>query len=96
VDSFATSTQYETTIYAKGALLYGQMRQILGDRAFRRLLRDYFEQNRYQIVDSEEWRAAVAALEQPELDRLYREWIGTPSLPEPTPTPTPVGDSPQG
>jgi hypothetical protein len=90
VDSFETSTQYETIIYAKGALLYAQMREILGDRNFRRFLRDYLNQHRYQIVDTESWRAALARLQMPVLDTLFREWIGTSVPPAPTPTPTPL------
>lgn len=90
VDSFETSTQYETTIYAKGALFYAQMRDILGDRHFRRFLRDYLDQHRYQIVDTESWRAALEKLQTPALDALYREWVGTAGPPAPTPTPTPL------
>lgn len=90
VDSFETSAQYETTIYAKGALLYVQMREILGDRNFRRFLRDYLDQHRYQIVDTESWRAALAQLQMPALDTLFREWIGASGPPTPAPTPTPL------
>lgn len=87
VDSFETGTQYETIIYAKGALLYAELRQILGDRSFRRFLRDYLDEHRYQIVDVESWRAALADFRLPALDTLYSQWIGT-LAPAPTPVPT--------
>ncbi len=90
VDSFETSSQYETVIYAKGALFYDHLRELLGDRAFRRFLRGYLEQHRYQIVDGEQWRATLAELQQPGLDALYGEWVGAAARPEATPLPTPA------
>jgi aminopeptidase N len=99
VDSYATGSQYETIVYAKGALFYSRLREILGDRQFRRFLRDYLERYRYQIVDVDAWRAAVAELGMPELDTLFEEWVGVAppvqvgSAP-PTPTAEPTAAAP--
>jgi aminopeptidase N len=99
VDSHATGSQYETIVYAKGALFYSRLREILGDRQFRRFLRDYLERYRYQIVDVDAWRAAVAELGMPELDTLFEEWVGVAppvqvgSAP-PTPTAEPTAAAP--
>ncbi|HXF60912.1 MAG TPA: M1 family metallopeptidase [Caldilineaceae bacterium] len=81
VDSYETGAQYETVVYAKGALFYGRLREVLGDRGFRRLLRDYLERHRYQIVDPASWQAMLDELHHPELDALYQEWVA------PLPTP---------
>lgn len=98
VDSFETGAQYETVIYAKGALFYAQLRDLLGDRAFQRFLRGYLDQYRYQIVDNDRWLDAAGELHEPRLNALYHEWIGLDSTPDPTPAPTPTttppGESP--
>lgn len=92
VESFDDGLEYETIIYAKGALFYSHLRTILGDRRFQRFLREYMADHRYQIVDTEAWYEALKKLQMPELDRLFDEWVGD-AKPMP-PTPTPVPDDP--
>ena len=75
VDHYDTGTQYETIIYGKGALLYERLRNILGDRQFRRFLRDYLSRNRYEIVEVADWLEALQEFENPELVRLYQQWV---------------------
>lgn len=90
VEAFANSSQYETVVYAKGALLYSKIREILGDREFRRFLSGYLDQYRYQIVTTADWLDAIRALGRPELLTLYREWVeASVALPISTPTAVP-------
>ncbi len=88
VDAFDNGSQYETVVYAKGALLYARMREALGDRAFRTFLRDYLAEHRYQIVTTQQWLEDLRALGKPELLLLYREWVDAAATPRPTPEPT--------
>jgi aminopeptidase N len=92
VQDFASSSLYETVVYAKGALFYDSIRQTLGDRRFRRFLRDYFDTHRYGIVSTADWLQAVRALNTPALDLLYEEWVRRPS-PQLAPTPIPQVDA---
>jgi hypothetical protein len=89
VDLFDNSTQYEAVVYGKGALLYDRIRAVLGDRRFKRFLHDYLEAHRWGIADTADWRAALDALQLPELDSLFREWVGE-ATPRPTPTVAPT------
>ena len=92
VDAFESGSQYETIVYAKGALFYAQLREAMGDRAFRDFLRTYLGRYRYQIVSTEDWLAELRSLDNPELLTLYREWVQPPSarpVMEPTPTDAP-------
>lgn len=88
VGSFETGQQYETVVYAKGALFYDKLREVLGDRRFQRFLRDYLQDYRYQIVNTATWQAELEKLQVPELDILFRNWVGAPS-PAILPTPQP-------
>ena len=96
VESFDTGTEYETVIYGKGALFYSQLYDALGERRFRRFLRDYLEDFRYEIVDTATWQAKLDELQLPELEALFAEWVGSP-MPLAPATPTPgAEDTPAG
>ncbi len=87
VGSFEDSQQYETVIYGKGALFYSRLRAELGDRRFQRFIREYLAAHRYQIVDTETWRAELGRLQLPLLESLFDEWVGDPKANFATPTP---------
>lgn len=76
---FATGKQYETVIYGKGALLYDALRNTLGDRQFTRFLQSYLALHRYQIVDTDDWRAFIRTLNNPKVDELYQNWVLPPA-----------------
>ncbi len=85
VRSFASSAQYETIMYAKGALFYDAARKTMGDRQFTQFLQDYLAKYRYQIVDSNQWLALLHSLNNPALDKLYQDWVQSPSNQPQTP-----------
>lgn len=78
VDSFDSPQQYETVVYAKGALFYDALRTELGDRQFFRFLHRYLANHRYGIVDTATWQRELAALQNPAVDALYAEWVSQP------------------
>lgn len=84
VAEFATDLLYETIVYAKGALFYDAVHQSLGDRRFRAFLQDYFNAHRYGIVSTNDWLQALHALNAPEVEVLYEEWVHRPPT-QPTP-----------
>ncbi|MCB0063018.1 MAG: M1 family metallopeptidase [Caldilineaceae bacterium] len=92
VSDFATASLYETVIYAKGALFYDAVRQSLGDRRFNNFLRDYLADHRYGIVTTRDWLQAIHALNTPEIEVLYEEWVHHPPA-RPALTPTPLIDT---
>jgi len=75
VDGFANSQQYETIIYAKGALFYDQVYDLLGEKEFQRLIQTYFQNYRYQIVTTQSWLDIIEGFENPTLNQLYQDWI---------------------
>lgn len=76
VESFSSGTQYETIVYGKGALFFDQLREELGTRQFKRFLQTYLAAHRYGIVTDDDFLAALHVLGNPNLVKLYREWIG--------------------
>jgi Peptidase family M1 domain len=95
VGEFASDPQYEAIVYGKGALFYDELRQSLGKRRFNRFLQRYLQDHRYQIVHTEDWLAAIHALNTPELELLYESWVQRPALlPPPTATPGAQANTP--
>ena len=94
VASFLNGTQYETIVYGKGALFYDRIRDAVGTRRFDRFLHTYLENNRWGIIDTENWLAALRDLPDPTLGPLFEQWIASTapqmSRTEPEGTPTPV------
>lgn len=86
VNSYASGPSYEGIIYSKGALFYDAFRTTMGDRLFLEFLQNYLNEYRYDIVDTADWTAAIAALENEELSELYTSWI-QPNTEEPPASP---------
>jgi hypothetical protein len=81
VQAFLNGSQYETIVYAKGAIFWEIVRARVGERQFDRFLRSYVERYRWQIVDTEQWLNELNTLSDPALFTLFEEWIRQP-LPE--------------
>ena len=86
VESFVNGTQYETIVYGKGALFYDKLREEIGNRQFLRFLKTYLNGHRWQIVNDDDFLAALHVLGKPDLVKLYKEWIGDRKLTQPPPT----------
>lgn len=68
-------------VYAKGGRLLRMARQLVGDEAFRKGLKAYFEKFAYQnTVGDDLWRALEEASGKPMLE-LMNKWIAQPGLP---------------
>ena len=88
VGEFASDPQYEAIVYGKGALFYDELRRALGPHRFNRFLQRYLQDHLYQIVHTEDWLAAIHALNTPEVELIYESWVRRPPfLPPPTATP---------
>ncbi|MEM7533480.1 MAG: M1 family metallopeptidase [Chloroflexota bacterium] len=78
VKEFQSSRQYETVIYAKGALFYEEIYQLLGRRQFARFMQRYLEDHRYSIITSNEWAEYIRTLNNPRINQLYQQWVQNP------------------
>ncbi|MGD2143797.1 MAG: M1 family metallopeptidase [Anaerolineae bacterium] len=67
---------YGPLIYQKGPLYFHDVRQAVGDEAFREILKTYFEGNRYGIATPDDWLTAVEAVAGRQYRDLFDGWIG--------------------
>ncbi len=81
VDDYLDGGQYETIVYGKGALFYEIIRDRIGERRFDAFLQAYLSQNLWGVVDTNDWIAAVEALDEPALLTIFDSWSGGADMP---------------
>jgi len=79
VPAFLNGTQYETIVYAKGALFYDTVRDTIGVRRFDRFLQNYARKYRWQTINSQQWLQDLRDLPDPALMTIFEEWIRQPA-----------------
>ena len=66
---------YNAMIYGRAEHMYGALRDAIGDEAFRRFLRTYYERWALRHVDEAAMRAAAEAAAGRPLDWFFDQWV---------------------
>ena len=66
---------YETIVYAKGALFFHALRERLGDRVFEKGLREYLRAYRYRVATSHDLQRVFEAVSGMSLDEMFMDWV---------------------
>ncbi len=66
---------YETIVYAKGALFFATLRDTIGPEAFGTLLRTYLDRYRWRIATPADFQAVAEEVAEKKLDGLFNEWV---------------------
>jgi hypothetical protein len=76
---YRNSFQYAAVVGGKGALMFVELRRLLGDERFFKALRSYYEANRLEVAETEDLRAAFAAAAELQqrraLTRTFNRWL---------------------
>ncbi|HWW75029.1 MAG TPA: M1 family aminopeptidase [Pyrinomonadaceae bacterium] len=76
---YRNSFQFAAIVASKGALMFVELRQLLGEERFFKALRGYYEANLLEVAEGEDLRAAFAAVaEVPQrraLTRTFNRWL---------------------
>jgi hypothetical protein len=76
---YRNSFQYAAVVASKGALMFVEVRQLLGEERFFKGLRGYYEANRLEVAETEDLRAAFAAVAEIQqrraLTRTFNRWL---------------------
>lgn len=68
-------------VYAKGGRLLKMVRQLVGEKSFRKGLKNYFTKFAYQNAEGDNlWQAIEQASAQP-IQKIMNQWISQPGLP---------------
>ncbi|MFN3197111.1 MAG: M1 family metallopeptidase [Bradymonadia bacterium] len=77
VRDFNGMLEYAAMVYAKGAMYYDEVREIMGDRAFLRAIQGYYRRFAFKVARPEDLtQSFVAHTQKPEtVKRLTRRWL---------------------
>ena len=72
---------FRALVYNKGAMVLHMLRRLVGDDAFFRGLRSFYETWRYKKAGTDDFRASMEAASGQSLERFFERWIYSASLP---------------
>jgi hypothetical protein len=71
--------QYSAIVFSKGALMFAELRRLLGDEKFFAALRSYYSANRHEIAEMDDLRGALIAeaplAQRRAVPRLFNRWL---------------------
>ena len=74
-DRFSEFAIYNSMIYDRAALMYGALRDVLGDDAFRAFLRGYYARWAFRHVDEAAMRAEAERAAGRDLGWFFEQWV---------------------
>jgi hypothetical protein len=74
-DAFTSSAVYNAAVYTRASLMYGALRDVLGDSAFAAFLRDYYARWAYRHVDEAAMRASAERAHGRDLGWFFEQWV---------------------
>lgn len=66
---------YQVSVYNRASMMYGALRNVLGDSLFRAFLKDYYAHWRLKHVDELAMRASAERVSGMKLDWFFAEWV---------------------
>ncbi|MHB1223509.1 MAG: M1 family aminopeptidase [Gemmatimonadaceae bacterium] len=72
---FNESAIYSSMVYSRAELMYGALRDVMGDDAFRQFLRTYYDRWALRHVDEAAMRAAAESAHDAPLDWFFNQWV---------------------
>ena len=66
---------YDEMVYDRASMMYGALRNVLGDSAFRAFLRDYYARWQFKHVDELAMRASAERVSERDLGWFFDEWV---------------------
>jgi Peptidase family M1 domain len=76
---YRNSFQYSAIVASKGALMFAELRRLLGHQKFFAALRNYYNANMYQVAEMDDLRGAFVAeaplLQRRAVTRTFNRWL---------------------
>ena len=75
VNEYATATEYAYMTYVKGALMFDDVRNTIGDAAFKSALKTYYNDNKFGIAEPQDLIGAMEKASKRQLSALFEAWL---------------------
>ena len=66
---------YQAAVYSRPDMMYGMLRDMLGDSVFTAFLHDYYARWQFKHVDELAMRASAERVSERKLDWLFEQWV---------------------
>ncbi len=66
---------YYQNVYTKGAFFYDMLKYVVGDSAFSKICREYFERWKFKHVNEQRFRAVCEDVTGQDLDWFFKQWL---------------------
>lgn len=74
---FADMGTYSLFTYSKPQFVFNMLRYLLGDSVFHAGMKRYYEENKLEHVDEADFKAAMEAVSNKDLDWFFQQWLHT-------------------
>ncbi|HZF67667.1 MAG TPA: M1 family metallopeptidase [Gemmatirosa sp.] len=74
-DRFVGGSTYSAAVYSRAETMYGALRDVLGEEAFARFLRDYYARWAFRHVDEAAMRASAERAHGGDLAWFFDQWV---------------------
>ena len=71
---------YNTAIYLRGELFFHQLRYVVGEEAFRKIVRTYYDRWKLKHVNEAAFRAVAEEVSKRDLSGFFAQWLHTTDL----------------
>ncbi|MDD3839446.1 MAG: M1 family metallopeptidase [Clostridia bacterium] len=75
VDEFENMTDYDSLVYAKGAMMLDSLRKSLGDDVFKDIMMTYYRNNAFGISSTQEFIDVCEQVSGQKLDDFFTGWL---------------------
>lgn len=75
ITKFNSSNDYALLVYYKGAIMLNKLREEVGDEIFFKIIKSYYEQNKYKNVTTQDFIDAVEKVTNKNWTKFFNEWL---------------------
>ena len=75
IKNFKNSKEYQIMVYYKGAMFLQELRNVLGDEQFFKILKIYFDKYKYKNATTQDFLDVCEAISNKDLEGLFEEWL---------------------
>jgi hypothetical protein len=74
---FSNMGTYSQMTYNKASMVFRMLRDVIGEEAFRAGMKRYYEKNKLQHVDEDDFKLAMEETSKQDLDWYFQQWLHT-------------------
>jgi tetratricopeptide (TPR) repeat protein len=74
--------EYQSIVFDKGAMVFHMLRWVVGDEAFRKILRTMAEQYAWKSISADQFQRLAEKVSKQELTYFFAQWVNSTGVPQ--------------